>query len=84
MIRLVIVNLNTEANMNYSVNIDQTTIFDQLVTTPKNQGLDDYQAPAVAVQMQQAAIRFKKFEASRPKSSLTPQQYAELKVLLNL
>ena len=70
--------------MTYYINPDRATTLDQKIRSLKNQGLDDYQAPAVALQMQQAAIRFKKFEASRPKSSLTPQQYAELKVLLNL
>ena len=48
------------------------------------QGLTDYQATAVVAQTKLAAGQIAKFEASRPKSSLTPQQYAELKVLLNL
>ena len=47
-------------------------------------GLTDYQATAVLAQTKIAAGQVAKFEASRPKSSLTPQQYAELKVLLNL
>ena len=47
-------------------------------------GLTDYQATAVVAQTKLAAGQIAKFEAFRSKSSLTPQQYAELKVLLNL
>ena len=70
--------------MNYYTNLDQLKDPDKTLHHLKSQGLSDYQASAVALQMRQAATTVKRFEASRPKSNLTPQMYAELKVLLNL
>ena len=70
--------------MKYYTRLDQLENPDTLIPHLKSQGLSDYQASAVALQMRQAATTVKRFEASRPKSNLTPQMYAELKVLLNL
>ena len=70
--------------MKHYISLEELKDLDQTKSHLRSQGLSDYQASAVAVQMRQAATPVKRFEASRPKSNLTPQMYAELKVLLNL